>query len=722
MDIGNVYKRRSEREKYNPDNVDNRTSFYNSNPDNSEANANKSAFGEPVNNSKQNWNTGKKKTTEKALESAFKKTKVGAVLNAAKKGFDSINEVKKRNEDAQKNAKEKERDSSSKNSKGGFINNKKDAKTPEEKTKQAIKKIVVAKLISMIFFISIPLLIIIFFAVLISTIFKNADSLIYSFINNGEGTYVEEDDTERTNIFLNYPGLYEKIEKMTSKVSEEYKINIDKYLVISTLVAPIDNDIIVPVENGTCGEDKCYLYEGEQYGWEKFLDLWGDQAELLSKMQLKSYIPDESTTNVKCKEELTNEVIATNDLVENKFSFLGIFNPINWFTGFRDDTDSELNARCTVPPFGFSQVPDVYILSNQDGEYDNTVSMDGEIIQEKDDTTGGVYFWNLVNPKGFIYTYFKDYLNIEEGDSDEELYEKNIKRILDIVNYIYDYYEVIRKDCKGYDVIESDFETINVDGEEIDFEDQYVGGVMLAEYGLGNIESKKAFAILARTFALSRVGADGSGTIENSSNDQNYNPNYSKEKYPEIAKAVEETRGIVLIDYKKEKIYQTMYDAFCPTTTVPIGGFYYLMPTQMSLPINPEYYEEVTGNKFEIPDKYLQVPCNNKKTESQSDLLDEFSLDESNLDEFSSDESVLDEFGSDESGLDGVKPGGHGKGASQYGLKYFEGMGYDADALVRLFFKDGVFAMRSGVIEENECTDAKVIELEDGVYAYWKNE
>lgn len=725
----NVYKRMSERTKYDPNEIENRNSFYGGNDYTDDNYKGKSVFSEPINKSRNILNNNNEYSTGSAINKARNKAKRAAAVNAVRTGLniiapgsgevakklsdtkDKINEKKEAKKQNEANNKDSSQNKNKNNLPLGDKNAKKDKNDSIVSGK--VKKVIKAKIIAFAIYMSIPLLLLFFFIILISTIFKNADSLIYRFINNGDGTFVEEDDTEKTNVFLKYPGVYEKIEKIVDEMNEEYKINIDKYLIISTLIAPIDNNVIVPIENGTCGEDKCYFFEGKQYGWEDFLDLWSSQAGLLAKMQLASQVPDESDNSITCHDGYTQEVLATNDLEENKFSFFGLFNPLNWFKGFRDAKEAELNANCTFPLFGTSKVPDVFYISKDIGEYYNDISEDGEIIQIKDDKTGGVYFWNLVNKGGFIHKYFKDYLSVDENLSEDENYEKSLPRILDIADYIYSYYDVIRKDCEGYEVVDSEFDTINVEGEgSIDFEDQYIGGVMLAEYNQGSIESKKAFAILARTYAISVVGLDGSGTIENSSNNQNYNPAYSKEAYPEIARAVEETRGIILINYKKDKVIKTEYDAFCPKNIEPINGFYYLMPGQKNLPINPDDYERVTGDKFEIPERYLQVPCGYKgnNTNNSNSTGEEYESEESTIiDEIN--EIKENDYDNEENGTSKAKPGGHGRGASQYGLKYFDGYGYSYESLVRLFFDEGIFVKRSAVIDDVVCPNVDIIEL-----------
>ena len=592
------------------------------------------------------------------------------------------------------------------------------------------------QLIGGILAILLPLLL---FAILVSVIFKNADSQIFS--NENEGTYESDDyqyEDPDINIFKNYPGLYENVVEKVKKVSDKYKLEIDKFLIISTLIAPIENGLITPVQDGSCGEDDCYYFKEKSYTWTEFLKVWSDQSELLAKMQILTFV-NEDAHMYSCSGPETMEQYAKNDFEIREHYLFWWINPLNWFSTFRDAVDAELNARCTLPPNGKTKVPIVYTISTEQADYYSVTAKDNETGFEKDENSGGVYFWNLVNKKGFIHEYLKDYLSDEYKDDIDKNYEINQKTIVDTVNYIYSYYESIRKDCEGHRVIESSIENINIYNPEskqsqygvpeiqsIPFEDQYVGGVMLAEYNSGSPEALKAFAILARSEALSIVGLDGSGIIENSSNAQNYNPNYSPEKYPKIAEAVEATRGMVLSHYMNPKVWHTEYDAFCPVKSELENGFYYLPDGQNNLPINPDAYSSVAHKQFIDPNsEYLNCPCfqNNDSRPHDADAEDKhtrYYYSPTEAPTFAGGNPSQEtkavcwkNKGTTKTGDDGstlygwkYKPtGGHGRGASQYGLTYFGAFGYNQDALLRLFFEDGVVRIISSSLRENQCTE-----------------
>ena len=583
---------------------------------------------------------------------------------------------------------------------------------------------------------------------LFAIIFKNADSQIYSNENNGtveSDLYVPDEDS---NIFMKYPNLYEKVTRISEQVSNKYKIEIDKYLIISTLIAPIENGFIMPVADGSCGEPECYYFKGESKTWTQFIDSWSDQAELLAKMQMLTFTNNSGLANISSEE--TMEAFATNDKETNTFPWWGWLNPVNWFKGFTDAKDAETNARLTLAPNGLgSKIPDIQTYSVDRGEMYQSVNLDREITFEKDPNTGGVYFWNLINKNGFFHEYLKDYLSKEYADDPDKNYEINKGKIAEVTNYVYTYYDDIRKDCNGYKLIETTMKNIKLHNPpekqsrfgipeyiEVEFE-QYVGGVILAECtSCGDPDGLRAFAILARSEALAKAGLDGSKTIENSSAVQNYNPTYSPEKYPKIAEAVKDTKGLVLSQYCSGKVWSTEYDAFCPQYVVLKDGFYILPEQQQSLPINPAVYEQVTGQQFINPDsEYLYCPCfRNNGTRPHDEIINRENIryapdwitepswtggDPPQTTPSKSSEKPCwkpdgptrertDEITGEkitEYGWSYHVYGGHGRGASQYGIKYLNYMKYDRDAILRFFFKGAQIRRMSSSLEENECND-----------------
>ena len=590
-----------------------------------------------------------------------------------------------------------------------------------------------------------PIIVIVLLVLAVILFFKNADTQIYSNENGGtvQSEYYEFDNAN-TNIFANYPGLYEKISAAFKQTSDTYKLEVDQYIILATLIAPIDNGLIYPIRSSditdgkACSENLCFKYNGEYVTWQEFVDSMGDQAELLSKMQILTF-----TNKGKCGSAKTMEQYADNDDEVEDLQWWEWLNPVRWFTGYRDRKKAEKNYVCTDAPQKDNRLPEnIYTLSLDKGTYIAHAKSDGSVEYEKDPNSGGVYYWNLVNRNGFLFTYLKDYLyDQNSGITDEdELYEKSIPKILSTAEYIYSYYLSIRKSCDYPDdvhkIIDSEIKTIKVynppekqsrfgleEHIEIDFEDQYIGGVMLAEYTSGNEEALKAFAILARTEAIANVGLDGSGEIENSSNRQNYNPNYSKEKYPKLAAAVEATRGLVITDYKSEKIWHTEYDAFCPVKNTLEGGRWYFLPEgQQGLPIDVEAYKAKTGREFIDPNsKYLDCPCfKNADGRPHDEVIDRKYIKykaEGKPTEPSGNPSQATKevcwhetsytrtnlLGETEYGWQYKATGGHGRGASQYGLTYFGAFGYDQDALIRLFFKTAQLRVLRSSLPTGKC-------------------
>ncbi len=555
---------------------------------------------------------------------------------------------------------------------------------------------------------------------------------------DNEGTVKSEDynyDDLNINLFKNFPGLYEHVEEVSLKVSKEYKMEIDANLILATLISPIESGFITPIK-GDCGEEECYKFDNKVLTWSEFLNNWMQQAEYLARAQVMTYVPKESKEiKVNCGSEETIEQYSKNDKEISKPGPLSWLNPFNWFKGFTDDKAAEVNAKCPDMPFGKSKVPIVRRLSIELPEYYKKVDQNGDLALEKDSNTGGVYFWNLVNKDGFIHKYLKDYLDTAYIEDSDKNYEINKMKIVDIANEIYLFHETTKITCGDYRVLESTIKNIKVkpkgasddNYEEIPFEEQYLGGVILAEYNMGQMESEKAFAILARGYAIAVVGVDGEGVIENSSNNQNYNPNYSPEKYPKIAQAVEETRGMVLTKPFSAKVIASEYDAFCPVKRDMENGFYYLPDGQRNLPINPAAFNAKIGRGFNPPEKYLLCPCfQNNDSQPHDEIIDRKKIKYSespsqpNLEaagtppqitfnecwtptDYTRNNPVTGAF---EYGWKYKATGGHGRGASQYGLYYFEGFGYDYIALDRLFYDGSVIRYLSSSIDMAECPNA----------------
>ena len=599
--------------------------------------------------------------------------------------------------------------------------------------------------------------------ILVVAVFKNADSQIFS--NENGGTVQSENyigDDKVVNIFANYPGLYEKIMEKVSSVSDKYQVELDKYLIIATLVAPISNELIVPVDDNSCGEENCYYFNGESKTWSEFLSAWADQTELLAKMQMLTYINNENEIVVDCGDAETMEQYAQNDLEEEtKYAFWWL-NPVRWFTGFRDAAGAEVNAKCVEAKNGDSEVPTVRVLSVDRGEYFYTNNAQGEYEYVKDPNSGGVYFWNLVNKNGFIHKYLKDYLSSEYSDDDDKNYEINKKVIVDTVNYIYAYYESIRKDCNGYQVIEGGLDKIDFkeDGSSptytLDFEDVFVGGSVLATYGGATGEIARAQAILTRSEAYNYIVEQGKSVIigsakmgcwwwkynptydpsyENQEDNPNYDPDYPKNNYPEIYNAVQETKGLVVTKYGATKVEETEYDAFCPTTAWPMDGFYYLPDGQRNLPIEYAHFWKTSwpdcpcfqnedarpSTEFEkslsvLTKKEIGTPAQTTLEKCWTETGETKVVQKDSSGNVTTDpkKAVSQEI---QYGYHYEPTGGHGRGVSQHGMAYFVQFGYDHEAVIKLFLERdwyGISLKRlEDTIEDGECSNYGIFNEDD---------
>ena len=612
--------------------------------------------------------------------------------------------------------------------------------TPQEGIKNVKREINKKKrriqLIGGILAIFLPLFL---FILLIAVIFKNADSQIFSNVNGG--TYESEDyqyEDPYVNIFKNYPGLYENVVEKVRKVSDEYQMDVDKILIISTLVAPIENGLITPVQDGSCGEDDCYYFKEKSYTWTEFLKVWGEQSSLLAKMQMLTYVNYDSGV-YECSGPETMEQYAQNDFEIRERGLFWWINPLNWFSTYRDAYDAELNAKCTEPKNGESRVPIVRVISKDQGDYYPVTAKDNETGFEKDENSGGVYYWNLVNKKGFIHEYLKDYLSDEYKDDIDKNYEINKRTIVDTANYIYSYYDSIRKDCNDFEVMHGELEKIDFqeDGSSprytLDFEDVFVGGSVLATYGGATGEVARAQAIITRSEAYNAIVVQHEDVIigsakmgcwwwkynptynpsyENQADNPSYDPDYPKTHFPEIYNAVTETRGIVVTSYGDTTVLETQYDAFCPTTREPIGNFYYLPDGQRNLPIDLDH--------FNVPESRVECPCfQNKGVRPKVEFartLGELTQriigvppqDTKERCWNPTGETKLDDDGYTVlNGFEYETTGGHGEGVSQHGMAYFSQFGYDRFALIKLFLeREGYgisFKRLDNTIGDKEC-------------------
>lgn len=259
-----------------------------------------------------------------------------------------------------------------------------------------------------------------------------------------------------------------------------------------------------------------------------------------------------------------------------------------------------------------------------------------------------VFYYNLIN--SFIPSYYSEYL---EGLTEEE---KN-KKIVDIADEIYLLYDFLGPDqtcgmqCSNISLGDSNLcpNGIEVDGNLVPFED-YVAGVVAAENSWhqgDNIESLKAQAIAARTYAIKRTNYCQTA-IGNSSSSQNYKP--TTDSY--ILRAVSETAGIILTTGGNQ-IVSSEYDASAVKEVSDEAGGYILNQNDQLIPFGSEDTIGMTTRHKCVCKKYTS---------------------------------------------DGTSTCGnacHGRGMSQIGARYLQTQGYTYDEILKYYYGD-VFLTATG--------------------------
>ncbi|MDE5587318.1 MAG: M15 family metallopeptidase, partial [Bacilli bacterium] len=184
-------------------------------------------------------------------------------------------------------------------------------------------------------------------------------------------------------------------------------------------------------------------------------------------------------------------------------------------------------------------------------------------ISDWQNMENGVYFWNLLD--SFVEDYYSEYLDKATGYAEvgSERYEAAAK----LIDNIYDLYTIMgpSRDCSELYAYQS-ISNMCTDGVTVvgnhagtyDLE-EYIAGVVEAEmYADFPMESKRALAVAARSYVLASTN-QCEQAIDNSSNAQNFNPNYSQESW----EAADSTRGEV-ITYDG-RVILAQYDSWnCP--------------------------------------------------------------------------------------------------------------------------------------------------------------
>lgn len=383
----------------------------------------------------------------------------------------------------------------------------------------------------------------IFLLIVISIIFlsKNSDGLNYA-----SGSKYENEEYEK---------FYNTIDEVYSDYLNKYGVLIDKNLIVATLTALQDNSLYFNDGSlyGSVGiDDEGYDEDGNVITIEKSVTDMTNKVEILARYQIK-------TVTVCDYDYSTPRAIARNDDGGDLTNF--------WQSALQ----KEKNYQCSlVRDSGSNPLdpdPIYYELSTGIGDIN-------------DDSSGSVYYWNLID-EGFIEEYYKEFF---DKIKDEEVRKTQLARIVD---YIYLYKESLDNvsahfngsgvvvDLDVNDSLSCDVVTVLPDkngnyGGQYALED-YVAGVIQDEFSpnyaanvLGGLnegtrpivkEALKGFAIAVRTYTINRTRGC-TKPIANSSNAQNFKPTTNSF----IREIVLETEGIVLTN--NGKVFSAQYDSF----------------------------------------------------------------------------------------------------------------------------------------------------------------
>ena len=268
----------------------------------------------------------------------------------------------------------------------------------------------------------------------------------------------------------------------------------------------------------------------------------------------------------------------------------------------------------------------------------------------------GVFYWNLYN--SFIPEYYSDYL---PDENDEEKAAERDQLIHEMADSVYLLYKTMgpSHDCSKYVNPDEDEDGENgrkkgwtdsalcPDGIMVKEKDgtvnthyleEYVAGVVAAENGWhvpeDNIESMKAQAIAARSFALSRTSGC-STIINNSQGDQAYVTTDD----PYAIRAAQETAGVVLRN-ADGSIYHAQYDAFCVSSYSPVNDSYTIRQKSQVI---PKSFVDVHGTFCKGTSEPAKCGCN-----------------------------------------------GHGAGMSQIGARYLQSTGSDHKQILAFYYTNAV--------------------------------
>lgn len=437
----------------------------------------------------------------------------------------------------------------------------------------------------------------------------------------------------------------EQLAEVKEDIKNDYNLCIDVNLITAALTVNIDPDQFIKDGQNDVEDDEENA-EGEIVYTKSMIK----NIKLLANMQMITPNYELDSSDDYCsdngdkilitsgsKDSSTMELVASHD----KDGVLALFTS--------KTTDEENNAYYIYKPSydsdGVSCSRDY--AEEQLEKLQDTAKKEvsiGDLKTRKD----SVFYWNLVN--SFVPSYYSEYIPSSEPQKSEAIYK--------IADDIYLLYNDFGSSCSSNSCVvlpstslcPNGIEVEDKDGSSklIDFE-SYVAGVVAAEnswHDGNNIESLKAQAIAARTYALKKTNS-----CESSIKNSTVNQTYKETDDPYILRAVRETSGMV-ITYNNE-LYSTEYDAFCVADNS--GDNYILKQKNQAIP------KSWADNHGAVSNVYKKCLCN-----AGTDL-----------------DICRD--------ADGVYlDGGHGRGMSQIGARYLQTQGYTYKEILNYYYGDNV--------------------------------
>lgn len=432
-------------------------------------------------------------------------------------------------------------------------------------------------------------LILIFFVILVAL--SSAVMLLNGSFDEGEGSgYSDIEKAEQR--------YYKKLTEAQEKAYSKYRVCTDINLVHATLIANKGFDQGMeegeePCEDEeSCSAESADVLTADDYKkMEKYIDL-------LINMQIKRkkyglYKPScyQSSYGDVCAEgEDSEEIIVTDEEEAKRCMDISLWD--SWFSDvpLRNSQDVRLVARNDKETTIFNFLTK---KANREKNYEYYFYIPGATFEDRDEDgiketricnpsvpknaydfaelsisdwekmDQSVYFWNLLD--SFVEEYFPEYL--EGGSGYAEPGSQRYQEAFELIDQIYDIYTMMgpSRDCSemySYQTVSNlCTEGVTVVGNHegtYDLE-EYIAGVVEAEmYSHFPMESKRALAVAARSYVLASTN-HCEQAIDNSSNAQNFNPNYSEESW----EAADSTRGeIITVD---GKVVLAQYDSWnCP--------------------------------------------------------------------------------------------------------------------------------------------------------------